>query len=162
VKTDSGSKIESPSKVRGSEGFTLIELLIVIIVLGILAAVVVFALGSVTGNAKASACNADAKTIITAVQAYNSALAPTDIAVEKTTGAGSITQGDPTTYDAAGTQASLLMGGNFINAWPTYSDGYSLSLSTTKPGDVMVYVPWNSASGVNYDTETASTGCNKL
>jgi prepilin-type N-terminal cleavage/methylation domain-containing protein len=165
VKTDSGSKIESPIKGRGDEGFTLIELLIVIVVLGILAAVVVLALGSVTGDARKSACNSDAKTIITAVQAYNAAAAPTDITVEKTSGPGSITQGSPLTYDAAGTQASLLLGYSppYLNAWPTGGDGtYALSLSTTRAGDVMIYVPSTSTTGINYDTETSTTGCNKL
>jgi len=52
------------------QGFTLIELLIVIVVLGILAAVVVFALGGVTSQSAVSACNADAKTVEVAVAAY--------------------------------------------------------------------------------------------
>src|SRR5580700_5586104 len=51
-------------------GFTLIELLVVIVVLGILAATVVFALTSVTGQSAQAACNSDAKTIETGVQAY--------------------------------------------------------------------------------------------
>jgi general secretion pathway protein G len=55
---------------NGFDGFTLIELLIVIVVLGILAAVVVFALGGVAGQSKAAACNADAKSVETAVEAY--------------------------------------------------------------------------------------------
>lgn len=144
------------------DGFTLIELLIVIVVLGILAAVVVFALGSVTGNAKASACNADAKTLVTAVQAYDAHDAPVGITTEATTGPGAITPGDPSTYYAAGTQAALLLSTNYINAWPSSTNGYALSLSTTKAGDVSVYVPATSATAVSYNSETSTTGCNAL
>ncbi len=57
---------------EGFDGFTLIELLIVIVVLGILAAVVVFALGGVTGQSKQAACNSDAKSVETAVEAFHS------------------------------------------------------------------------------------------
>jgi general secretion pathway protein G len=51
-------------------GFTLIELLIVIVVLGILAAIVVFAVQNLTGSSSQSACNADYKTVETAAETY--------------------------------------------------------------------------------------------
>ena len=56
---------------ENSGGFTLIELLIVIVVLGILAAVVVFSLGGVTGSSVVSACQADGATVETAMASYN-------------------------------------------------------------------------------------------
>ncbi len=52
------------------EGFTLIELLIVIVILGILAAIVVFAVGGTGQNAAVAACKADAKSLETALEAY--------------------------------------------------------------------------------------------
>jgi general secretion pathway protein G len=51
-------------------GFTLIELLIVIVILGVLAAVVVFAVNGVTDRGKASACQADISTAQVASEAY--------------------------------------------------------------------------------------------
>jgi general secretion pathway protein G len=51
------------------EGFTLIELLVVIIVLGVLAAIVVFAVGGINNNSKASACKEDRRTVQTAMEA---------------------------------------------------------------------------------------------
>ncbi len=58
-------------RAAGEEvGFTLIELLIVIVVLGILAATVIFALSGVTSSSAVAACNSDAKSVEVAVQAY--------------------------------------------------------------------------------------------
>jgi len=55
---------------ESESGFTLIELLIVIVVLGILAAIVIFSLTGVTGSSQQAACNTDAKSVETAVAAY--------------------------------------------------------------------------------------------
>jgi len=61
---------ERLSQKRQEEGFTLIELLIVIVILGILAAVVVFAVGGITDKGTNAACKSDVKTLETAVEAY--------------------------------------------------------------------------------------------
>ena len=55
---------------RGQGGFTLIELLVVIAILGILAAVVVFAVGNTTDSAQEKACKTEKQTILTAMEAY--------------------------------------------------------------------------------------------
>ena len=57
-------------KMREEEGFTLIELLIVIIILGVLAAIVVFSVSGVKDRGDLAACKADVSTIATAAEAY--------------------------------------------------------------------------------------------
>src|SRR5882724_675734 len=54
-----------------NKGFTLVELLIVIVILGILATVTVFAVTGITNKGKTSACQSDAKTLQTAEEAYS-------------------------------------------------------------------------------------------
>ncbi len=55
---------------RPDEGFTLIELLIVIVILGVLAGIVVFAVGGINDSSKTSACKSDKKTVETASEAF--------------------------------------------------------------------------------------------
>jgi general secretion pathway protein G len=57
-------------KYSGEGGFTLIELIIVILILGILAAIVVFAVGGVQDKGQTSACATEKKTLETAIEAY--------------------------------------------------------------------------------------------
>jgi general secretion pathway protein G len=59
---------------RNDEGFTLIELLIVIIVLGILAAIVVFAVGATRSDAVESSCKTNFKSIQLSAEAVQTKL----------------------------------------------------------------------------------------
>jgi prepilin-type N-terminal cleavage/methylation domain-containing protein len=66
--------LERARKAREDEsGFTLIELLIVIVILGILAGIVVFAVGGITDKGTAAACKSDLKTVEVASEAYYAA-----------------------------------------------------------------------------------------
>lgn len=60
------------------DGFTLTELLIVVVVLGILAGIVVFAVNTFASDSDKTACEADKKTIQVAVEAYK-AQSPTGV-----------------------------------------------------------------------------------
>lgn len=55
---------------RNQDGFSLVELLIVIVVLGVLAGIVVFGVGTFRSDAAQSACTAEAKTVKVAASAY--------------------------------------------------------------------------------------------
>lgn len=54
---------------QGDAGFTLIELLIVIVILGILAAIVVFSVRGITDKGDVAACKTSVETIDTAFEA---------------------------------------------------------------------------------------------
>jgi general secretion pathway protein G len=53
----------------GESGFTLVELLVVIVILGILAAIVVFAVGGITDKGTTASCKADKSSLETAEEA---------------------------------------------------------------------------------------------
>lgn len=58
------------ARQKDDGGFTLIELLIVIVILGILAAVVVFSVNGIQDRGQKSACKSDVATVQVAEEAY--------------------------------------------------------------------------------------------
>ena len=134
---------------RGEElaekGFTLIELLIVIVVLGILAATVVFALTGVTGQSAQAACNSDAKTIETAVQAY------IDSPNNPTNGA-----------PAAGPVTALVSGPYGASSTPLRPTRRTTSRWT--PAATVIVTPTNGGAAGTYDstTTTLRTRCSSV
>jgi general secretion pathway protein G len=64
-------------KARQNEsGFTLIELLIVIVILGVLAGIVVFAVSAFNNDGTAAACKSDKKNVEIAAEAFYAKSSP--------------------------------------------------------------------------------------
>jgi prepilin-type N-terminal cleavage/methylation domain-containing protein len=55
---------------KQDKGFTLVELLIVIVILGILATVTVFAVRGITDRGQENACAVDSRTLETSIEAF--------------------------------------------------------------------------------------------
>jgi general secretion pathway protein G len=72
------------------DGFTLIELLIVIVILGVLAAIVVFGVSGINDSSKVSACKSDFKSVEIASEAFYANASPhlyaADLAALKSSG----------------------------------------------------------------------------
>ncbi len=140
---------------EGFDGFTLIELLIVIVVLGILAATVIFALGGVTSSSAQASCNSDAKSVEVALEAYKAFPGNSN----DYPGASAIANGaSPVT----GTQTNSALtgssnGGPFLRTYPPGNDHYYIANDAN--GKVWIY-DVNAKTWTNYDSTT--NPCNSV
>jgi general secretion pathway protein G len=111
-------------------GFTLIEILIVIVVLGILAAVVLYALGGIGPKSAVASCEADGSTVYTALADFNNL--NTNL-ISMVQGSGHWGNSEPTTYDDSTSADALLtnkaLGGPFVQSWPNNYPHYAFQLT---------------------------------
>ena len=114
----------------------MIEILIVIVVLGILAAVVIFALGGIGGETAVAACQADGATVASAISVFNHENAGA-VANESELQAGS----------AAG------FSGPYISSWPSNGTHYAFGMSG---GTLLVAAPWPTTSAATGPTATGA------
>jgi prepilin-type N-terminal cleavage/methylation domain-containing protein len=137
--------IQRLQQKRNEEGFTLIELLIVIIVLGILAAIVVFAVGSTRKDSVASSCKTNFKAAELSAEAVNTKM-----------GVYPVTQAE-----LVAPTGGVATNGALLKSWPSGGTDYTLTYAPTYA--VAATPPPNgytiTVSGTGLTTGTTAAAC---
>lgn len=116
---------------KSETGFTLIELLLILVILGILAATVVFALSGTASSAAVASCNTDAKSVELAAEAFHDNRANTaDFGNYPNASTGT-----PSGSSQLLAPSSSNYGGPYLRTWPS-SPHYTITIGTS--GHVLV------------------------
>jgi len=112
--------------IKGKKGFTLTELMIVVVILGILVLIAVPIYNNATAKAEKSACQANRRTIESAIAQYAAVegVNMADVVVDFTADGINVKVG------AGGTAKDLV--GNYLNELPTCPSGGTYSYASGK------------------------------
>jgi prepilin-type N-terminal cleavage/methylation domain-containing protein len=126
------------NKKREEEGFTLIELLIVVIILGVLAAIVVFAVGNARKDSVQSSCKTSLKSVELSAEAVN-------------TKGGS--------YPTAQTDMTTPAKGGLLKSWPDGGDDYTFTWAGDADTFKVTVSDDQSVAGGDYTGSNADAVC---
>jgi len=128
---------------KGQGGFTLIELLVVVTILGILAAIVTLSLVGLTTHANVESCNAEYKTVQSALDSYMAAnnlqVLPSNARTD-TNGAQTVFTNDMTNGSLGTKTGSVPL----YNASPT-----DTTPNYTRNGQTQFYYTWTQFGQIN-------------
>jgi prepilin-type N-terminal cleavage/methylation domain-containing protein len=117
--------LKNRRRAAGEGGFTLIELLVVIVILGILAGVVVFAVSGINDKGQKAACQTDTRTLRTAMEANYAAKG------SYPTPTPAVTDGAAAATSTAKVDQATLVSNGFLSTTSTMHDIYLYDTDTT-------------------------------
>ena len=150
-------------KLKNQKGFTIVELLIVIVVIGILAAITIVAFNGVQNRGKASSAQSAANAVVKKLEAWNSVQGSYPTYCQFVTNTTNATGGPPTAGVGLGTTAPCVAGATAgpVEAKLDSPNDVTLVASTVTSanGTSVVNLSSMSATGayVNYWNYTASS-----
>jgi prepilin-type N-terminal cleavage/methylation domain-containing protein len=142
---------------KGQGGFTLIELLVVVTILGILAAIVTLSLVGLTTHANVQSCNAEYRTVQSAIDSYMAAnnLQILPVNARTDVNGAQVTFTDDMTNGVSGLQTGSVP---LYNANPS-----DTSPNFTRNGTTQFFYKWNQfgqITGIGSNAAGAAvTGC---
>ena len=155
-------RISSPID-DGDRGFTLVELLIVIVILGVLSSVSVFAVRGISSRGEAAACQADVKTLERAIEVWRVQHPGTDTVSENDLVQAGLLRSPSTRHDVVDALTIVPIAGKgctsqaAATSTPTTSASTPTTTSASTPTTTSASTPTTTSASTPTTTTTTTT-----